>query len=263
MSSKKLREFISQVKSGGLAKGSHYFVELNLPECLSGIQPIASNKEKIALFCERTEIPSVNLDSTKIRTYGETRESVYDKTYDTITMTFYMDSDFIVKHLFDTWVDKIYNPVSKHLSYPKSYTSESIKIFVQDTEDRDRYVVSLNDIYVKNVAAVPLSYDSRDVLKLGVTFAYRHVTYERYGYTKSATGSLISSINSVVQDVRANGLISTLTGKSNFDYGFSSFAIPKDYFSSFSSFQKDYAIKSSSISESSNNINDLSGTEYI
>jgi hypothetical protein len=263
MSSKKLREFISQVKNGGLAKGSHYFVELNLPKCLKGSEPITSNIQKIALFCEQTEIPGVNLDTAKIRTYGETRESVYDKVYDAFTMSFYMDNDFIVKHMFDTWVDKIYNPVTRHLNYQSEYLTDKIRIFVQDSEDKDRYVVTLHEAYVKTVAPIQLNYNSKDVLRLNVTFAYKYASYERFGYTKNQNLSLIQNANSAVQGVLANGLSGAISGISNFDYGFSSFAIPQDYFSSFSSFQQNYSLKNNSINELSTNLNDLSGTEFI
>jgi hypothetical protein len=263
MSSKKLREFISQVKNGGMAKASHYFVELNLPKCLKGEEPIASNKEKIALFCEQTEIPGVNLDTTKVRTYGETRESVYDKVYDTFTMSFYMDNDFIVKQMFDTWIDKIYNPLTRHLNYPEQYITDKIRIFVQDTQDRDRYVVTLHEAHVKTVAPMQLNYGSRDILRLNVTFVYKYASYERYGYGKNANSSIIGNINGALQDVRANGLVGALSGRGNFDYGFSSSIIPKDYFSSFSSFQENYSLKSNSINELSNNLDDLSGTEFI
>lgn len=245
-----------------MATGSHYFVELNLPKCLQGNEPIASNIKKIALFCERTEVPGINLDTARVRTYGETRESVYDKVYDQFTMSFYLDNDFIVKQLFDSWVDKIYDPVTRHLNYPSEYTTDKINIFIQDKEDNDRYVVTLHEAYVKTVGAIPLSYDSKDVLRLNVTFTYKYASYERYGYTKSPAGNIITTINSTVQNVLQNGISGAISGISNFDYGFSSFAIPQDYFTSFSTFQDNYSRRSTNLNELSGP-NDLSGTEFI
>jgi hypothetical protein len=263
MSSKKLREFVAQVKTGGMATGSHYFVELNLPECLVGFNDF---KEKLALFCERTEIPGINLDTNPIRTYGEVRQSVYDKVYDQTTMSFYVDNDFTVKRLFDTWVDKIYNPTTKHLSYPDTYTTNEIRIFIQDKEDKNRYVVTLHQAYVKTVSAMPLSYDSKDVLRLNVTLVYKYASYMSYGYSKSSSGNIITSINSAVQNVLQNGITGAISGAisgaSNFDYGFSSFAIPQDYFTSFTNFQNNFSLKSTNIGELSRP-NDLDGTEFI
>lgn len=262
MSSKKLREFIAQVKNGGMAAGSHYFVELNLPKCLQGNEPISSNIKKIALFCDRTEVPGINLDTARIRTYGETQESVYDKVYDACTMSFYLDNDFIVKQLFDSWIDKIYNPVTRHLNYPSEYTTDKINIFIQDKADNDRYVVTLHEAYIKTVGAIPLSYDSKDVLRLSVTFAYKFASYERYGYSRSSSGNIISTANSGVQNALQNGISEATSGISNFDYGFSSLSIPQDYFTSFSNYQSNYLQRSTNLNDISLP-NDLSGTEFI
>lgn len=262
MSEKKLREFIAQVKNGGMALGSHYFVELNLPKCLRGNEPIASNINKIALFCDRTEVPGINLDTARVRTYGETRESVYDKVYDQFTMSFYLDNDFIVKQLFDSWVDKIYDPVTRHLNYPSEYTTDKINIFIQDKQDNDRYVVTLHEAYVKTVGAIPLSYDSKDVLRLNVTFTYRYASYQRYGYAKSVSSNITQNANSPTQAILQNNIQNGASGISNFDYGFSSFAIPQDYFTSFSSFQSNYSRRSTNLNDISPP-NDLSGTEFI
>lgn len=246
MSAKKLAEFISQVKNGSIAKPSHYLVELNKPLCLEGQEPFKSNLEKIALFCDKTEIPGVNLDSVANRSYGETREVVYDKKYDQLQMSFYVDNNFIVKQFFDSWIDCIFDPKTRHLGYYRSYITQ-FRILVQDSEDKDRYVVTLHEVYPKTIAPIQLSYDSKDIIRLNVTFTYKYATYERYGYVNNVSLSPVDRLNQTFNDIRGNGIIDTIAGGlSNFNYGFGG-AIPEDYFSSFSSFQESISVKASNI----------------
>ena len=247
MSAKKLKEFISQVKNGGVARPSHYIVEMFTPGCLTGYEPVSSNLERIALFCDRTEIPGVNLDTVPNRSYGEIREVVFDKKYDPLQMSFYVDNDFLVKNMFDAWMDCIFNPFTRHLGYSRDYTTK-FRILVQDVDDKDRYIVTLHEVYPKTIAPIELSYESRDVMKLNVTFAYKYVEYERYGYTNNITLSPLEKVNQVFKDVRENGILdSVANGFGNFDYGFSSFQIPDNYFTSFKPFQESISLKSTGL----------------
>lgn len=261
MSAQKLREFIAHVKRGGIAKSSHYFVDIALPPCLQGYSPVVSNLKKILLFCERTEIPGVNLDTIPVRTYGETREAVSAKVYDPLQMSFYVDNDFLVKQMFDTWIDSIYSPTTRHINYSNIFTAEKIEIFVQDSEDKDRYCVTLHEAFPKTIAPIQLSYDSKDIMRMQVTFSYKYATYTNYGYP-SRSRNIVELFNNPLQSVLQNGIGGAISGISNFDYGFSTFAIPDNYFSSFSSFQQSLSFRPNSIGDLASP-DDLSGTEYI
>lgn len=237
MSSLKLREFISQVKKYGMAKANHYFVELTMPPALQGLEPITSNLSTLALFCEQAEIPGINLDTAKVRTYGETREVVYDKTYDQLQLSFYVDNNFLVKHVFDKWINTIYDPVTRHVNYADLYTSDKIKIYIEDTEDKKRYAVTLHEVYPKTIAPIQLAQSSNDIIKLNVTLVYKYATYENYDTPGRPNKNIIERINGAFSGIQQGGISGAIGELSNFDYGFTN-PIPDSYFNSFRDFQK-------------------------
>lgn len=263
MSAQKLKEFITHVKNGGVAKSSHYIVQMTLPTSIAKQEPFASNYDKIILFCEKCEIPGINVDTVPVRTYGERREVPFDKVYDPLQLSFYVDNDFIVKRLFDSWINEIVDPVTRHINFAKHYTSDSIKIYVQDTEDNNRYAVTLHGVYPKTIAPIQLSYDSKDVMRMNVTMVYKYATYESFQRPNPRAKGLIERANEGFRNVFENGIGGAISGiTSNFNYGFES--IPTDYFTSFSSFQENISLNSLGFDGLfDTGLTDLTGTEFF
>jgi hypothetical protein len=187
-----LKDFIAQVKNGGLARGSHYAVEINPPRGMVGI----GNMQKILMFCDQVQLPGLNLSTTPNRTFGEVREVPYDKLFDNINLSFYMDQGMDVKFFFDTWMGLIQNPYDRTFNYYNDYVS-SMKIQVQDINDKTRYEVELFECYPKNISAVQLDYSSKDVLKLNVTMQYKNWTSKTMTVTGSTEKSLLDKYGKV------------------------------------------------------------------
>lgn len=211
MTARSLSDFISEVKTRGLSRSNRFTVSLSLPRTLQARSAYGGNNLSwILLFCDQTTLPGVNLSTTQSRTFGEYRELPYEKTYDPITLNFFVDKDMIVKKLFDDWVGSIQDPVLKTFSYYKDYTVE-IDIDVQDLENNTRYKVKLEEAYPKTINAITLDYGSRDVMKLGVQFQYRSY--------RSALFNSPAGID--VSETQSNNL-------------------PADYYNDFGSFQGRY-----------------------
>lgn len=231
MSALKLREFIGQVKNGGVAKSNQYFIEITPPPAIGQSDPFKSNLNMISLFCDKTEIPGVTIESAPVRSYGESRESAYGKIYDQVQLTFYVDANFIVKEFFDTWINAVFDTETRHIGYPAQYTADTLKIYVQDSQNESRYTVTLHKVWPKNIGSIEIGYATSGVMKLNVTLAYQWSTFERFGATEFKKQSFIDGIKS-------NGSMAQAKQTSgNFDYGFGGTSIPTDYFTKFESFQ--------------------------
>jgi hypothetical protein len=74
---KPINQFISHIKSGGLARTNRYAVMFTPP---AGINP--GNLQKILLFCDQIQLPGTNYSTTQNRMFGEFREVPYEKIYD-------------------------------------------------------------------------------------------------------------------------------------------------------------------------------------
>jgi len=157
----------------GIARNSHFLVELNLPASLQS-EPFISKREKIITFCDQVQLPGISFGTNQVRSYGEFYETPYEKLFEQITMSFYVDTEMVVKSLFDSWMELIQNPITRDFSYLNDYTTDRITIYVEDTMSFKRYKVDLFKCYPKAIAPIQLDYAARDIMKLSVTFVYKY-----------------------------------------------------------------------------------------
>lgn len=179
-----LKNFIATVKTEGLMRSSRYAVTLTPPRSVGAFKDL----KKILLFCSDVQMPGVQLSTTQIRQYGELRESPYEKQFDNINMTFYVDNNMAVKNFFDTWVSSIQDPKTRTFEYYDYYTT-NIVLEIEDLKDRKRYEVKLSECYPKNVGSVSVGYDNKEVMKLQVSMNYKYWTSRAFDAPKETKES--------------------------------------------------------------------------
>lgn len=196
-----LSNFISEVKTRGLARTNRYTVQI--------LDPADPDSAKLAqLFCESASLPSINMNTTPYRIYGESREMPYERGFDPVTLTFYVDAEMKIKKMFDSWINSVMNPVTRQMGYYKMYTRD-IKIEVFDvSETLAPYSITLCEAYPKNIGTVQLDYNSKDVMKLPVT-----ITYKYWKYSDSTVSPAESTLTQDSQSVN------TSTGFTYDDFG--------------------------------------------
>lgn len=163
----KLNDFISQVKTGGLARTNRYVVYFNLPW-----EPDSALRDTL-LFCDQVQIPGTNYNTSDMRTFGEVRKAPYERLYEDINMSFYVDKEMKNKILFDYWLNQIQDPWTRTFNYYDDYVTD-IVIEVQDLKDQSRYGIKLYEAYPKSIGAIQLDYAGKDIMKLSVNFAYKY-----------------------------------------------------------------------------------------
>lgn len=162
------KDFIAEIKTKGIARINRFTVDLSPPRALQ------ENTKRMLLFCEKASLPGVNFATTSNRSYGETREVVYDRMFDPVTLTFHVDKSMTVKSIFDEWMNYIVNPSDRSIGWYNDYVTP-MTIRVQDLEDKTTYLVQLMEAYPKTVQAVALDAGSNnDTMRLDVTFQYKY-----------------------------------------------------------------------------------------
>jgi len=217
-----LNDFISQVKQG-MAKPSHFLVQLNLPPALTNIQSV--NMQKVILFCDQAQLPGISFGTNPVRSYGEVREVPYEKLYEGVNLSFYVDADMTVKLLFDEWIALIQNPITRDFNFPQRYLTDTIQIIVKNSQGESVYLCTLHECYPKAVAPIQLDYSAKDVMKMNVSITYKYATTRQLAKTTSLNTEN-SQIDSIMEE---------------YNYGFESLAqIPNNYFNDFSGFQDQF-----------------------
>lgn len=168
MSARSLNEFISNIKNNSLARQNRFTVSISGNNATNSI-----DSNLVELFCEQAILPSLSFASQPVRSYGEQREVVYDRNFETASLTFLVDRQMKVKDYFDQWTNKIIDPYSRLAGFYDEYVRD-ICIITQDTKDNDTYIAVLREAYPKTVSAVQLDHNSKDVMKLQVTFNYKY-----------------------------------------------------------------------------------------
>jgi len=164
-------EFNSQVRNRGLARTNRY----------KAIIPIGNEERLLSIFCESTTIPGINISTTPQRIFGETREMPYEKMYDPVQMIFYVDSQMAVKGIFDDWLASVISTDRRTVQYYDSYV-RPIELYVLTVDGQEPYRITLFEAYPKSMGTITMSAESKDIMKLPITFQYK--------YWKSDTVSL-------------------------------------------------------------------------
>jgi hypothetical protein len=192
MANTKLKEFISNVKNDGLMRSSRYTVVMAPPLSMGTSE--TNNLRQILLFCSEASIPGVNISTTPVRSFGESREAPYDKTFDNVSLTFYVDQNMHVKYFFDSWANSIQNPQTRTFEYYNRYITD-IYIQVEDPRDDSRYLVILKECYPKSISPISIGYENRDIMKLQVSMNYKY--WENYKIAANPNNKTLSALDSI------------------------------------------------------------------
>lgn len=165
-----INEFISLVKTRGLARSNRFSIIIPVPFG-------DSNQESlIRLFCEATQLPGMQIETAPQRFWGETRYLPYDRTYDTVNLTFYLDTNMEAKRVFDQWFSLIQNPKTKTLNYYNNYIQDVTIEVLELESDSVIYEVKLFEAFPRSVTSIQMDAASKEVMKLSVTLGYKYYT---------------------------------------------------------------------------------------
>ena len=169
-----ITQFIQNVKQRGLARTNRYDVRIPLPRSVS------SDMSAVAtLFCDSATLPGANLSTTPMRTFGETREMPYEKIYDTVTLSFYVDADMRLKKMFENWMNQIYNPDTRTFGYYNNYVTTA-EIYVRTVNDGAPYKLTLYEAYPKTLNSIQLDTAAHDIMKMSMTLQYKYWKSETF-----------------------------------------------------------------------------------
>jgi hypothetical protein len=171
-----LNDFIASIATDGLAFNNRFSVMFSLPPTLIAAKSgynWTGHLPTVLMYCDSVTLPGLNISTTQARTYGELREMPYERLYDNINLTFYVDNSMDSKSLFDTWINSIQDPATRQFNYYNEYITD-MEIFVHDKDDEEIYRVKLFECYPKSISPIQMDYSSKDVMKLQVSINYRY-----------------------------------------------------------------------------------------
>ena len=212
-----LSEFINAVKSEGIAKTNRYKIAFTKPKILNQNNEL---QRKLHMFCCQTQLPGVNISTFQSRTFGETREIPYERLFDNVNFTFYVDRQMLIKTFFDSWVNGIQDTRTRAFNFYNDYIT-NITITVEDSEGNTMYGVTLFECYPKTVAPISLGYDQKDAMQIQVSMNYKY--WEASVYTNNV--QLVTDANGI-----ATGIVDNLQEYTVLDFSLPDPQLPEQLF---------------------------------
>lgn len=177
MSAPTLLEFSSQLRSKNIARQNLFYVEIVVPSKIPG----NVSNQLAALWCHAAQTPHMFLATNdNFVENGVRRKYAYDIDYQNLVLNFYIDQDFEIKRLFDTWKQLVV-PYNRQFSFPDDYTAESLTVYMLNQADDVVYKYVYKNVYPKTINSMELSYaGATNVLDLNVEFVFEDVYFESY-----------------------------------------------------------------------------------
>ena len=216
---------LSDIKSRllNVSQSSLYRLTLSVPQAVRNKLSLSSvDYDNISLLCCEAALPGSSLTTHEVNNdyHGVTEKMAYRRMYDeTIGLTFYVDRNYKIVELMETWMNYISGMndanlykdpyVSYRMAYPNSYKNNIyLTKFERDHFSSQSNLVrtTLDYTFVQAfplaLTSMPVSYEGSDVLKCSVSFNFmRYVTQK----------TRLSSLKSAEAALAGAGLVNTLT----------------------------------------------------
>lgn len=163
-----LDAFIGEVRKG-MSRTNRYEVNIPFPNTDT------TGSKLVSLFCDATNLPGMNIATAPQKIFGEIRQIPYERMFDPVNLSFYVDGDMEVKAAFERWIHLIFNQTSRTINYYNNYV-RNIDIVVKDVEDKTSYTLTLYEAYPKSIQTIQLSAESKDIMKMQVQMEYKYWT---------------------------------------------------------------------------------------
>ena len=199
----KIGNFLSEVRTSGLAKPNRFEVIITNPICVRN----PAYGTKVGMMCDQAMLPMTRLITSRQQIFGPPSFHPVGVDYggDNMGMQFLVDRNFEVKKYFDQWMDGIVNRSTYTTAYQRQYLT-SMVVRQLDEADNVTYAVKFEDIFPTVVNVLNLDHTlSNTVHKLNVTFNYRRWTTESIGATVAPGSSKNNPLQNLSID---NGQVS-------------------------------------------------------
>lgn len=168
---------------GGLAKPSHFFIQITPPA-----QLVSSSYAREAMFfCDSINLPGLNYQSAEVKPfgYGISENRPYDTTFSPVDGTFMVDADGKVIDFFHRWISLIHNfsPDTQGImqgsklsygewAYPEEYEG-IVEIHHFDPVGRRIIRYILNRAFPITIGNISVGWEQNDsYMRLPISFAY-------------------------------------------------------------------------------------------
>lgn len=192
----RFKSFKNVLNDSGFHMTNCYDIELGLPTKISKLASKLdiSNRDLLDLIsvcCYQVQASVGTIQTATVRTYGEPYEMPSGKSYEGLTLSFYLDNGGKLYRFFNEWYNAIYNSRTRTMGYLEDYAgtltldltkrgaadSEALETFLAFLQIEGNNIVNkivYTDFFPKSISPIPLSgMSGNTATQFDVGFNYR------------------------------------------------------------------------------------------
>lgn len=168
--------FINEFGAAG-ARPSLYEVVITTPGGVSGVE----TPEKITYLCKNAQLPASTIGEIPVSFLGRQIKMPGIRTYENLTLSFYNDEDFSVRHNMEKWmhqIQKFKQPFGNIVNLAQSeqgYSSTEMVVTQLSKAGDGLRSYKFWHCFPTVVSAIDLGFDQAEAIEeFSVTFAYSY-----------------------------------------------------------------------------------------
>jgi len=119
---------------------------------------------------------TINIPGTDIATFDWANKSApiklpYQRVYNPLVLTFYNDSEGIVRQFFEDWINLMWNPETYDFNYRDEYGVE-FTMELLDMKNDKKLVFTVDHAWPMKIDDIPLAYADSEIQKVTATITY-------------------------------------------------------------------------------------------
>lgn len=198
LTDKDITNFINKFGKAG-ARPSLYVVDIAKPDGVDGVEIASGADSPISYLCKNAQLPGSTIGEIPVSFLGRVVKLPGQRTYENLTLSFYNDEDFKIRHNMEKWMHQIQSfkkPFGNVVGIANSQgqtdghstTTITVSQLAKDGNTLRKYAFYY--AFPTTVSAIDLGYDQAEAIEeFSVTFAYSY--FDIPG--KDATNKIVDS----------------------------------------------------------------------
>lgn len=160
---------------GGGARANQFRVDLGFPQFLTSAANIASYKGQF--LCKAGQLPASTIDKTPVNYRGREVKFAGERTFAPWRVTILNDTDFLLRNLFEAWMNGINNHRTNTGITNASQYQCTFGVTQLDRNGGGIKSYQFVDAFPTEVSAIELNFDSNNEIEtFDVTFEFNYWT---------------------------------------------------------------------------------------
>jgi hypothetical protein len=145
---------------------------------ISGVDGVFESSNQMEMMCKNASLPASTVGSITANFLGRQIKLPGVRTFEDLTLSFYLDEDMNVRHQFEKWMHsmaKFKSAYGSNVKIGQDGIASTIFVEQMSKDEQSIRMYRFHKAFPTSVSAIELGYDQGETLEeFSVTFAYQY-----------------------------------------------------------------------------------------